>query len=450
MNALKILNMAGIGMLTASAFAQAPEKQPNFVFVLVDDMGWTGTSALMDNKIKSSKSDFYLTPNIAALAKQGIRFSNAYSSAALCTPSRASILTGKSPAQLHMTTPGPVRRYIPAWYKVIPPQHITSLPIKEKTIAEALKTKNYATAHFGKWHLSGGGPGKHGFDQHDGNTGNGGPGRYKDPNPKDIFSITNRANAFMEKNVVKGKPFYVQLSHFAVHSPYEALSKTIESCSKRKPGKYHNSNNKYAAMTQDLDTSIGHLLAKIKELGIEKNTYVILMSDNGASMRYNRKENFPLSGGKGNLYEGGIRVPLIIRGPNIKANQFQNTNVIGYDLYPTLCELAGIKLSDKNIEGISLVSLLNGNKDKFKNRQLIFHFPHYGLGPRQKPQSALIQGQYKLLKDLGTGKTKLFDLSTDIGEHKNISASAPDIASGMHAKLTAYLKKVKAQMPKKK
>jgi arylsulfatase A len=449
MNISKILNIAGAGMLVTSALAQAPKKQPNFVFILVDDMGWTGTSTQMSNKIKASKSDFYLTPNIAALAKQGVTFSNAYAPAALCTPSRASILTGKSPAQLHMTTPGPVRKWNPTWYKIIPPQHINSLPEKEKTIAEALKTKNYATAHFGKWHLLGWGPGKHGFDEHDGNTGNGGPGNYKDPNPKNIFAITKRANTFMEKNVKKGKPFYVQLSHFAVHSPYEALKNTIESCSKRKAGKYH-SNIKYAAMTQDLDSSIGQVLAKIKQLGIEKNTYVILMSDNGASMRYNRKENTPLSGGKGNLYEGGIRVPLIIRGPNIKAKQFEDAKVIGDDLYPTLCELAGIQSLSKDIEGISMVSLLNNKENKFKDRQLIFHYPHYGKGPRQKPQSALIQGQYKLLKELDTGKVKLFDLSKDIGEQKDLSAKNPGTTSKMHNKLKTYLKKVKAQIPKTK
>ena len=450
MNTSKILSIAGMSIFAANAIAQTPPaKEANFVFILVDDMGWTGTATLMDKNIKDSRSDFYLTPNIAALAQQGITFSNAYSAASLCTPSRAAILTGKSPAQLHMTTPGPVRRWNPAWYKIIPPQHITSLPDKEKTIAEALKVKNYATAHFGKWHLSGGGPGKHGFDQHDGNTGNGGPGYYKDPNPKNIFFITNRANAFMEQSVTAGKPFYVQLSHFAVHSPYEALNKTIESCSRRNAGKYHN-NIKYAAMTEDLDISIGHLLNKIKELGIENNTYVILMSDNGASTRYNRKENFPLSGGKGNLYEGGIRVPLIIRGPNIKANQFQDANVIGYDLYPTVCELAGLGSISANIEGISMVPLFKDEKADFKNRQLIFHFPHYGHGPRQKPQSALIQGRYKILKELDSGKTKLFNLSSDIGEHKDLSATNPAIASQMHLKLNAYLDKVKAQIPKKK
>ena len=173
------------------------------------------------------------------------------------------------------------------------------------------------------------------------------------------------------------------------------------------------------------------------------------MSDNGASMRYNRKENAPLSGGKGSLYEGGIRVPLIIRGPNIKANQFQNANVIGYDLFPTLCELAGISSMSANIEGISLIPLFSNKKDIFDNRQLIFYYPHYGKGPRQKPQSALIHGHYKILKDIENDKVKLFDLSKDIGEQKDISKELPDITQRMHNKLKKYLTKVNAQMPTK-
>jgi arylsulfatase A len=451
MNIHKALPIIGISLLTTIPNAVQAKTQgahPNFVFILIDDMGWTGSSVQLNKKLKDSKSDFYLTPNMEKLAKQGVRFSNAYSPAALCTPSRGSILTGKSPAQLHITTPGPGRRRTPSWHKLIQPKHINSLPTKETTLAELLKQKNYATAHFGKWHLSGGGPGKHGFDQHDGETGNGGPGKYKDPNPKDIFKLTQRANAFMEKNVKNGKPFYVQLSHFAVHSPHEALSKTIASCSKRKDGKYHN-NDKYAAMTQDLDTSIGQVLDKIKKLGIEKNTYVILMSDNGAGIRNSRNENAPLSGGKGTLWEGGVRVPLIICGPGVKANVSQTANVIGYDLFPTVCELAGVKSLPRNIEGISLVPLLTGKKDDFANRQMIFHYPHYGRGPRQKPQSALIEGRYKLLKDLETGQVKLFDLTKDIGEKNDLTKSNPTLSAEMHNKLKAYLKKVKAQQPTK-
>ncbi len=448
MNNLRRIKLAGAGLIALASGYEMSAKNPNFVLILVDDMGWTGTSVQLSPQIKQSKSDFYLTPNIEKLASEGARFSNAYSPAAMCTPTRASILTGKSPAQLHITSPGPIRRRTPPWYKVIPPKHKNYLPEQETTIAEILKKKNYATAHFGKWHLSNGGPGKHGFDVSDGNTGNGGHGNYKAPNPKDIFGVTKRANAFMDKCVKNNKPFYVQLSHFAVHDPHEALSKTIASCAKRKTGKYQH-NVKYAAMTQDLDTSIGQVLEQIKKLGTANNTYVILTSDNGAGMRGSRNENHPLHGGKGSLLEGGIRVPLIIRGPGIKANSSLSENVIGYDLFPTICELAGVKTMPGSIEGISLVPLFSGRKNSFETRQLIFHNPHYGIGPGQKPQSALIQGNYKIIKDLETGNFMLFDLDKDLGERHDLSGSQTALTANMQEKLSAYLKKVNAQQPVK-
>lgn len=443
----KLINAAGIGMLATCAVAGTTAKEPNFVLILVDDMGWTGTSALMDNRISRSKSDFYLTPNIAMLAKQGVTFCNAYSSSPLCTPSRASILTGKTPARLHMTSPGPSGRPAFSWHKMVAPPHTNSLPEKELTIAEMLKKKSYTTAHFGKWHLAGGGPGKHGFDQHDGNTGNNNSGYNKKTNPKDIFGMTKRANAFIGQSVKDGKPFYVQLSHFALHTPVEALSSTIKDCSKRPAGKYQR-NAKYAAMTQDVDTSIGSVLKKIKQLGIEKHTYIIVTSDNGAGMLNSRNENYPLYGGKGTLYEGGIRVPMIICGPGIKSGTYIRENVIGYDLFPTICGLAGLKKISAEIDGISIESLLRNEKDnKFSNRSLIFYFPHYGMGPRQKPQSALIQGHYKLLEDLESGHTKLFDLSRDISERYNISIRMWNTTNKMKKELYAYLKQVNARLP---
>ncbi len=165
-------------------------EKPNFIFILVDDMGWTGTSHAMSKTVTPSTSDFYQTPNIEKLAKKGMTFSNAYAPAPMCTPSRASFLTGKSPAQLHITSPGPVKK-ASSWQKVEPVQHSNFLAENEVTIAEVLQKNGYATAHYGKWHLNGGGPGRHGFDFHDGETGNGGPGAYTDPNPKDITGITD-------------------------------------------------------------------------------------------------------------------------------------------------------------------------------------------------------------------------------------------------------------------
>jgi arylsulfatase A-like enzyme len=418
-------------------------QPPNIILILADDMGWTGTSSLMDEQIAESKSDFYQTPNIDQLAKAGMRFARAYSPAALCTPSRAAILTGKTPAELHMTTPG--GGCAQAYQKLAPPSHIKNLPEIETTIAEVLKKQGYATAHLGKWHLGRGNPGTHGFDVHDGSTSNESGGT--ESNPKDIFGITERACEFMEKNAKTGTPFYLQLSHYAVHSPVEALDDSKERFSKLPKGERH-SNTAYAAMTWDLDASIGTLLNQLDELNLVDNTYVVFMSDNGTASNLRHSQNLPLAGGKGSFYEGGIRVPLIIRGPGIQPNSFSLENVTGCDLFPTFSEWVGIPSAGKT-EGVSLVPLLGGKPEPFHRteKSFLFHHPHYGKGPNQKPQSALMVGSYKLIKDLETGTVKLFDLDNDISEKTDLSTAMPEQTEKLKALLNKRLKQVEAQMP---
>jgi len=434
----------------ASATDIRDGSHPNFVFILVDDMGWTGLSIPIDEKVPESKSDFYQTPRIDELARQGMRFSHAYSPSSMCTPSRASLLTGKSPALLRMTSPGSANRQ-PGDRKLIPPRHVDSLPDGEITVAEILRGQDYATAHFGKWHLAGGGPGNHGFDQHDGDTGNGGPGLYEDPNPKDIFGITNRTIAFMEQQCTAGRPFFVQLSHYAVHGPSKALDSTGTACAERPPGTRHRDVD-YAAMTRDLDTSVGTVLDTIDRLGIAKNTYVVFMSDNGAAAPPRSSENWPLSGGKATFWEGGIRVPLIVRGPGVDPNSFCHQNVIGYDMFPTFCELAGVPSApSSSVEGTSLVPLLlertGGSVFRRDREELVFHFPHYAKGPNQTPQSAILAAKLKLIRFLETNETRLFNLAQDIGEQDDLTAQMPDKAAALAEKLDAYLVKVNAQRP---
>jgi len=406
-------------------------------------MGWTGTSVEIDGRIAESKSDFYQTPNIGKLAKQGMRFSRAYSPGSLCTPSRAAILTGKTPAELHMTTPGGGRTQ--AYHKLAAPTHIKDLPTSETTIAEVLKKQGYSTAHLGKWHLGRGNPGEHGFDVHDGSTGNEVP---DDKNgPKDIFGITERACAFMEQQARQGRPFYLQLSHYAVHVPVEALDASKEKFSKAQQGDRH-SDIDYAAMTFDLDASIAILLDKLDELKLADNTYVVFMSDNGAGGNPRSPQNLPLAGGKGSFYEGGIRVPLIVRGPGIEPDSACSESVTGCDLFPTFCEWAGVP-DHGMIEGTSLIPLLTGEPESFQRTEnsLLFHYPHYGQGPIQKPQSALIAENYKLLKDLESGTVQLFNLENDLSEKNDLSATMPEKTEKLESLLNKRLAQAEAQMP---
>lgn len=435
-----------IGLLCLSVLSVG--AKPNFVFILVDDMSWTGLSVPMDDREKESQSDFYQTPNIDELAKQGMRFSNAYSPASMCTPSRAAILTGKTPAELHMTAPGGGRPQ--SYQKLVAPDFIRELPASETTIAEVLKTQGYATAHLGKWHLGNVSPTEHGFDVNDGATANESGGT--DENPKDIFGITERAVEFMKEN--KDRPFYLQLSHYAVHTPFQCLEKSAEKFSKVRKGTRH-TDAEYAAMTWDLDTSVGTLLEQIDDLGLAENTYVILMSDNGGPGNPRQSQNLPLAGGKGTLYEGGIRVPLIVRGPGIQADSFCHENVTGCDLFPTFCEFANVPIIGK-LEGVSLVPLLTGSKNFQRSlalsgvegeNSLLFHYPHYGQGPMQKPQSALILENYKIVKDLETGAVQLFDLEKDLSEKTDLSKKLPEKAHELEALLEKRLKQVNAQMP---
>ncbi|MFM7845550.1 MAG: sulfatase-like hydrolase/transferase, partial [Planctomycetota bacterium] len=236
-----------------------------------------GLSVAMHPEIKGSRGEYYHTPNLEKLAAQGMRFSAAYAPASVCSPTRISLQTGKSPAQLHWTKAAPAE----TGHKLIEPQLIKRIADSEVTIAELLRDAGYATAHYGKWHISGGGPERHGYDESDGDTGNEQAFKYKDPNPVDIVGMAERTAAFMKKNAAKKKPFFIQLSWNALHASQNANAATL--------AKYQNlmgsANSKQisiAAITEDLDTGVGKVLESIDQLGLARNTYVIYMSDNGA------------------------------------------------------------------------------------------------------------------------------------------------------------------------
>ncbi|MBB5036725.1 arylsulfatase A-like enzyme [Prosthecobacter dejongeii] len=367
-----------------------------------------------------------------------MRFSAAYAPAPVCSPTRISLQTGKSPAQLRWTKAAPPEN----GHRLIEAESRKNIQLGEKTVAELLRSAGYATAHYGKWHLGGGGPEEHGYDESDGDTGNEDANRFVDPNPVDIFGMGDRAAQFMKKQVEAGRPFFIQMSYHALHRPENALRATREFYDQQTPGRMHRDAGR-AAITTDLDTGVGRVLETLQKLHLTEKTYVIYMSDNGGGGGGPR----PLMAGKGGVWEGGIRVPLIICGPGIKPNSWCHQRVVGYDLLPTFCRWAGVtsKLPE-NIEGGDISALLHGSNEPVKRlrEDLVFHFPHY---QGDTPHSAILAGSFKLLHFYETGENRLFNLDADLGERNDLAQTMPELANEMATKLQRYLSEVKAALP---
>ena len=426
-------------------------SSPNIVLILTDDQGWGATSVQMDEDVPESKSDFIQTPNLERLAERGVIFSDAYAPHPNCSPTRYSILTGKSPAKLQMSDI--VDRHAGPFFegnRLIPPPHVNDIADEEITLPEWIKQhrSEYAAAHFGKWHINGGGPERHGFDASTGETSNR-EGGAEDPNPKRIFSITEKGNEWMETQVRAGRPFYLQLSHYATHLAVHALESTLKKVEARKPGRRHTLAG-HAAMTEDLDTGLGMTMDKIKELGIEKNTYIIFVADNGSYPLTNPgNTNGPLHGWKATTWEGGIRVPLVIAGPGIDHGR-RATRAVGWDLFPTICDWLGIDSLPDGLEGGSLANLLSiGDRAgvRRENPYLVFHFPHYQLQKGGQPSTALYEGDYKLIKFWETGDYHLYNLETDIGETDNLSKKDTNRVVRMSQLMDDYLASIRAGIP---
>jgi arylsulfatase A-like enzyme len=518
------LKNVSLGMMGLMPFLQAEgavnPKKPNVVFILADDLGWRDTHCY--------GSTFYETPNIDRLAKEGVRFTNAYAACHVSSPTRGSILTGQYPARTHLSDFLAGRKNFP-FQKLLNAVTEQHLPYSEEnTFPLVMRENGYKTAIFGKWHLGEDSAScqRQGFDIHIPSAYmKGWPAEsyfspYKMPGlqdgPKGEYltdRMTDEAIKFMTEN--KDQPFLLYLSHFAVHDPIQGRPDLVEKYKKKLSGmtklsgnpftlegnpddpnpltreelndllknpeyqgfsvlphrivkiKQFQDNVQFAAMVESLDESVGRVLSKIKELGLEDNTIVIFFADNGGMSAANfgnpRREinpkkldqaystsNLPLRGGKGWLYEGGIREPLIVRWPQeTKKGSVCKVPVVSVDFYPTILQMVGINPMKLNHvqDGVSIIPLLKGEKDKSLEKRAIFwHFPHYSNHGMQSPGSAVRLGDYKLLHYLENNTVQLFNLAKDPGEQNDLSKKEPAKAKELLILLNNWRKEVRADM----
>ena len=447
MKAYTLLNTTAISLILLSFVSGALAASPNFVVILTDDQSWVGSSLQIKPDDPRTKSDYFKTPNIERLAIMGTSFTQGYAPAPYCCPTRRSILIGQTPAR-HI-----YQKDQRNW---------TSNYRKQLSIPQMLKQANpaYRTAHFGKWDMRFDDvtPEEMGYDVSDGLTGNGtgggkgsgGPSAQEDP--KLIWGITERTGTFMEDQTSAGHPFFVQVSHYAVHLDIFYREESLNEARNWKKGKKH-SMPEFAAMTSDVDTGIGLLLDKIHDLGIENETYVFFLSDNGGRTGIPGQDdpeihrNDPLRDGKGSVYEGGVRVPFIVIGPDIENQGISHVPVTGLDILPTIADLVGYpKPLPKALDGGSLKSvLMNGGRGEVKrnNPFLIFH-----QAVARSAESSLILGNYKLVKTWDKNRLELFDISKDIGEAKDLSKQIEAKTNELHHLLVNFLEEVGAETRK--
>lgn len=448
-------------------------KRPNIIFFMADDMGW------MDSEIYGS--EYYETPNITRLANMGKRFTRAYAANPLCSPTRASILSGKHPGRFSMTTPG---GHLPPnpnvsleaekgkpWMKMATPGSRHFMPLEEFTIAEALKTNGYTTAHMGKWHLGHEEywPKKQGFDINVGGSQHPGPPNYFSPfnistlpdiKEREYITdrITNEAIDFLENH--KDDPFFLNFWQFGVHSPYQAPLDLIKKYEQKSDPRGKQNNPIMGAMIEKIDDSLGKILDKLEELKLMDNTIIVFFSDNGGNMYdlVNDKfptNNYPLSFGKGNIYEGGIRVPCIIswRG-NIEPNTVSDEIIQSIDFYPTFLEMTNTKANPNQLlDGVSLVELLKDNKP-LEREAIYSHFPHYMPPTHNVPSTAVWYKDYKLIKEYGEGPNrsdsfKLFNLKTDLAEKKDLSSVHPELVAKLSKMIEKHVEIIGGLLPMK-
>jgi arylsulfatase A-like enzyme len=331
--------------------------------------------------------------------------------------------------------------------KVLPPDCITELPPDITTMASLLKRAGYATAHFGKWHLGRANPREHGFDENDGANSNGGPEKVEDANPKQCYAIAQLGMDFMTRQVTAKIPFLLQLSQYPGRGPVTAREDTLESVKRRLGTRMDFMRIGVAAGNEEIDKTIGLVLAKLKELGVMENTYIIYTADHGAQ---GRNVNGALTNGKGTVWEGGLRVPLLVAGPGIKPRQFSHVRASTVDILPTILDLAGVKGLPPGAEGVSLADVLKKDSNtppKRAHDELVIHFPHYDKDPIG-PASAIIYQNWKMIRVFETEQRLLYDISKDIGEQRDLAQANPNIVLALDNRMMDYLRSVGATLPR--
>jgi len=428
--------------------------KPNIVLINIDDLGWKDLS-FMGN-------DFFETPNIDALSKKGIIFTNGYASAANCAPSRAILMTGQWPQRHGIYTVGNSDRGQSKFRKLIPTKNTTTLAGSFLTLPEALKDNGYETCHAGKWHLTAN-PLDSGFDVNIGGSHAGHPSSYYPPFKNIALEAEEGkrlTNLIMDKTIsfVKNtnKPFFINYSPYAVHTPIQPVKELLGKYIIKTSEQGHD-NAKYATMIENMDDNIGRLITTLKESNKFKNTFIVFTSDNGGLFKVSNQH--PLRSGKGSYYEGGIRVPFFFVWPqNIKENQKSEEPISNLDLFPTLLEVANIeKLEDKILDGNSLVTLLKQKQTKL-DRPLYWHFPVYLQSVskvnenrdskfRTRPGSVIRNGKWKLHHYFEDNMYELYNLEEDIGERTNLVDEEPEKVTELSGLLNKWKSDTNAPIP---
>ncbi len=452
-------------------------SKPNFIFILLDDLGWRDLACY--------GSSFYETPHLDRLAREGVSFTNAYAACPVCSPTRASLLTGRYPARVGVTD------WIGAHARgrLLDAPYVDHLPLEEFSLAKALKRGGYQTWHVGKWHLGKRAyyPEAHGFDVNIGGCDWGMPKRgYFSPWEIETLAdgptageyltdrLTDEAIALIRRH--GDRPFFLNLCHYAVHTPIQAKAEDVRRfqakardlgldqldpfqegeffpCEHKKDRRVvrrlFQSDPAYAAMVYNMDENIGRLLAALDDTGLSSNTVVIFTSDNGglATSEGSPTCNAPLAEGKGWMYEGGTREPFIVRWPGVTRPGAQvDTPITSPDLYPTLLEMAGLDpLPQQHCDGVSLVPLLRGAAS-LPREGIFWHYPHYG-NQGGTPGSSVRWGDHKLIEFFEDGRLELYDLREDVSERRNLALEQPHLAAELHARLVAWRKEVNAKIP---